>query len=218
MAKAKRRASSSGEETRHKILEATLETLQEEGIVGASARAIARAGDFNQALIFYHFGSVDEAIVAAIGELSRRRLERYRDPLMSVDNLADLITVARDLYENDRESGEVTVLAQAFAGASRDPEMGPAMYDHIDSWNQLIAEVVDRAIASSPVGDTPMARMLPRHELATAISALFLGIELMGQLDPERANTDRMFTSIAATAQLAESMLESMFANTQPQP
>ena len=213
MAKAKRRASSSGEETRQKILDATLETLQEEGIVGASARAIARAGDFNQALIFYHFGSVDEAIVAAIGELSRRRLERYRDPLMAVDNLTDLIHVARDLYENDRESGEVTVLAQAFAGASRDPEMGPAMYDHIDSWNQLIAEVVDRAIAASPLGDTPMAKMLPRQELAMAISALFLGVELMGQLDPERANTDRLFTSIAAMAQLAESLLESDLIN-----
>ena len=107
MAKAKRRSSSSGEETKAKIVDATLQTLQEEGIVGASARAIARTGDFNQALIFYHFGSVDEAIVAAVGELSRRRLERYREPLMSVDNLTELIRVARELYENDRESGEI---------------------------------------------------------------------------------------------------------------
>ena len=47
------------------------------------------------------------------------------------------------------------------------------------------------------------------------ISALFLGIELMGQLDPERSDTDKMFTSIAAMAQLAESMLQ---AGLLPQP
>lgn len=215
MAKAKRRSSSSGEETKAKIVDATLQTLQEEGIVGASARAIARTGDFNQALIFYHFGSVDEAIVAAVGELSRRRLERYREPLMAVDNLTDLIGVARELYENDRESGEITVLAQAFAGASRDDEMGPAMFDYISDWNDLIEEVVQRAIESSPLGTHPLAGALPRHEIAMGISALFLGIELMGQLDPARSDTDKMFTSIAAMAQLAESMLQ---AGLLPQP
>ena len=211
MAKAKRRSSSSGDQTRAKIVDATLQTLQDEGIVGASARAIARAGDFNQALIFYHFGSVDEAIVAAIGELSRRRLERYRDPLLAAQNLTELINVARELYQNDRESGEVTILAQAFAGASRDDEMGPAMFDHIADWNSLIEEVVDKTIAASPIGSTPMAGAVPRREIAMAISALFLGIELLGQLDPERADTDKMFTSIAAMAQLAESMLQATF-------
>ena len=208
MAKAKRRSSSSGEETKARIVEATLQTLQDEGIVGASARAIARAGDFNQALIFYHFGSVDDAIVAAVGELSRQRLERYRAPLMAVDNLTELIGVARELYENDRASGEITVLAQAFAGASRDDEMGPAMFDYIADWNVLIEEVVQRAIEASPLGNHPLASALPRSEIAMGISALFLGIELLGQLDPERADTDKMFTSIAAMAQLAESMLQ----------
>ena len=207
MAKAKRRSSASGDETKAKIVDATLQTLQDEGIVGASARAIARAGDFNQALIFYHFGSVDDAIVAAIGELSQRRLARYRAPLLEVDNLTDLIAVARELYENDRASGEITIMAQAFAGASRDDQMGPAMFDHIADWNALIEDVVEKAVEASPLGTSPMAAAVPFREIAMAISALFLGIELLGQLDPERADTDKIFTSIAAMAQLAESML-----------
>ena len=40
-----------------------------------------------------------------------------------------------------------------------------------------------------------------------AISALFLGLELMGDLDPRRADTDGMFAGIAALAQLADAML-----------
>ena len=81
VAKAKRKPSTSGEETKARILAATLETLTEEGIVGTSARAIARTGDFNQALIFYHFGSVDDAIVAAVGQMSDRRLKNHRAKL-----------------------------------------------------------------------------------------------------------------------------------------
>ena len=99
-------------------------------------------------------------------------------------------------------------VAQAFAGASRDDEMGPAMFDYIADWNVLIEEVVQRAIEASPLGNHPLASALPRSEIAMGISALFLGIELLGQLDPERADTDKMFTSIAAMAQLAESMLQ----------
>ena len=170
MAKAKRRSSSSGEETKARIVEATLQTLQDEGIVGASARAIARAGDFNQALIFYHFGSVDDAIVAAVGELSRRRLERYRAPLMAVDNLTELIGVARELYENDRASGEITVLAQAFAGASRDDEMGPAMFDYIADWNVLIEEVVQRAIEAGVGRMVTICTRVARFDQVRAIA------------------------------------------------
>lgn len=40
--------------TREKIMHAAYETLKKEGIKNTSARAIAREGDFNQALIFYH--------------------------------------------------------------------------------------------------------------------------------------------------------------------
>ncbi len=207
MAKAKRRSTTTGEETRRKILDATLATLQAEGIVGTTARAIARSGDLNQALIFYHFDSVDGAIVAAVGELSRRRLERYRGPLLAAESLDDLIAVARELYSNDRDSGEVTILAQAFAGASRDAQMGPAMYAHIDEWNSLIAQVVERAIDASPMGSMPLAKAVPKAEIALAISALFLGIELLGQLDPQRVDTDKMFTSITVMAQLAESLI-----------
>lgn len=216
MAKAKRRTSSSGDETKSKILEATLDTLRVEGIVGASARAIARTGDFNQALIFYHFGSVDEAIVAAIGLLSEKRLDRYKEQLVEVETLPDLIVVAKQLYESDKDSGEITVLAQAFAGASRDDEMGPALYNYIDDWTDLIEVVIDRTIASSALADHPMAGSLPKREMALAISALFLGIELMSDLDPERFNTDRLFASITAMAQMADAMMRSTLATPAP--
>src|SRR5438045_5842115 len=39
--------------TRDQILEAALKTLAEDGFAGATSRAIARRGKFNQALVYY---------------------------------------------------------------------------------------------------------------------------------------------------------------------
>ena len=51
--------------TAQTIVKAALETLREEGFAGASSRAIARRGGFNQALIFYHFGSLANLLLEA---------------------------------------------------------------------------------------------------------------------------------------------------------
>ena len=60
-------ASAKGSETRDRIIEAALETVRVEGFADTTARAIARHGGFNQALIFDHFGSVDELLTAEAG-------------------------------------------------------------------------------------------------------------------------------------------------------
>src|SRR6266581_2280999 len=63
--------------TKRRILDAALEALRTEGFAGATSRAIARIGGFNQALIFYHFGSLDlRADPARSRHLPRRPPER----------------------------------------------------------------------------------------------------------------------------------------------
>jgi AcrR family transcriptional regulator len=42
------------------------------GFAGASAREIARRADCNQALVFYHFGSVTELLLAGLDDSTRR--------------------------------------------------------------------------------------------------------------------------------------------------
>jgi AcrR family transcriptional regulator len=67
--------------TKLEIVEAAVETLKTAGFHGSSAREIARTGGFNQALIFYHFGTVRQLLLAALdpgagiagqGDLPRR--------------------------------------------------------------------------------------------------------------------------------------------------
>src|SRR5438093_1369574 len=54
------------EETRAALVAAALETLKTEGFRGTTARAIAGRAGVNQALVFYHFGGVDELLLAAL--------------------------------------------------------------------------------------------------------------------------------------------------------
>lgn len=202
VAKAKSKASSSGEETKARIIDATLTTLKEEGIVGTSARAIARAGDFNQALIFYHFGSVDDAVVAAVSHMSTRRMENHRSKLETASSLPDLIRVARELHADDTSTDNMTVLTQALAGASGNDAMGAQLYSHLEPWSEMVAGAIERVLKDSPVAET-----VPHRQIANAISALFLGIEMLDDLDPEHGHAGAMFDSLQSLAELLDDLL-----------
>ena len=52
--------------------------LNEEGFAGASAREIARRAGCNQGLVFYHFGSVANLLLAALDEVSETRRRHYQ--------------------------------------------------------------------------------------------------------------------------------------------
>ncbi|MEM7094710.1 MAG: TetR/AcrR family transcriptional regulator [Actinomycetota bacterium] len=202
VAEAKRKSTSSGDETKAKILDATLQTLKEEGIVGTSARVIARAGDFNQALIFYHFGSVDDAIIAAVGRMSERRLANHRAKLEQATSLPDLIRVARDLHSDDSANDNMTVLTQAFAGAAGHDEMGPKLYAQLEPWSELVADTIERVL-----GNAPGAGAVPNDAIAQAISAMFLGIELLDDLDPTRDHATALFDALQSLAELLDDLL-----------
>src|ERR1051325_7656765 len=94
-----------GDATKACIVDAALVALREEGILGASARSIARHGDFNQALIFYHFGSVTDVLLAAVDRLSAQRAQRYEERLAQVSSLHELVAVAGELHREDLADG-----------------------------------------------------------------------------------------------------------------
>ena len=75
------------------IVDAAVATVKAEGFAGSTSRAIARQGGFNQALIFYYFGSLEALLLAALEQASEERLARYRAAVADVDSLATLIPV-----------------------------------------------------------------------------------------------------------------------------
>jgi AcrR family transcriptional regulator len=195
--------SAAGSDTRQRILDAALQTLTEEGIAGTSARAIAARGDFNQALIFYHFGTVPDLIVAAVRSLSEARLERYRARLDEVTTLTDLAVVAEQMHDQDMSEGHVTVLAQVLAGASSFPTIRGDLLAVFQPWMDLVEGVVRRLTK-----DSPLAFLVPAPDIAFAVSGLFVGIELLVALDDDPEREQRLFAMFEAAAALLQGVVQ----------
>jgi AcrR family transcriptional regulator len=197
-------ASPAAGETRRRIVDAAIETLKRDGFAGASARAIAATGRFNQALFFYHFGSVNSLLLAALDETSSRRMDRYRQTVEEAATLPDLIAAAARIYREDLESGHIKVLAELIAAASASPELGPEIAARIEPWTRFAREAIQRALARSPFRD-----LAPADELAHAVVALYLGLELLTHLEGDRSQAEALFQRAAALGSMLAPLLGS---------
>jgi AcrR family transcriptional regulator len=193
-----------GSETRDRIIAAAQACLRTEGIAGTSARAIARHGDFNQALVFYHFGSVDGLLQAAAREDAEQRAALYADRLAEVSTLAELVSVGRQIHDVEKEQGSTVVLTQLLAGSVSSPTLGAAILDGMRPWTALVEDALRRVVA-----DTPLASVVPLEDLAFAISSLFLGMELMAGLDTDHDRVSGLFTSLDSVSLLLDALLGS---------
>ncbi|HVQ88011.1 MAG TPA: helix-turn-helix domain-containing protein, partial [Actinomycetes bacterium] len=136
-------------DTKQRIVEATLETLREEGFAGTSARAIASRGGFNQALVFYHFGTLNELLLAALDHTSEIRMKRYQDALHGIKGLPATLRVAGDLYAEDQAAGHITVLCELIAGSATAKGLGPQIVKRMQPWIEMTESTLSQALAKS---------------------------------------------------------------------
>ncbi|WP_030950011.1 TetR/AcrR family transcriptional regulator [Streptomyces sp. NRRL S-646] len=166
------------QETKAKLLEGALRTLTEQGIAKVSARTIATAAGVNQALVFYHFGSVDELLAAACRYGAEQSVARYRERFAAVTSLSELLAVGREMHEAERAGGHVSLLGQLLAGAQTHATLGPATAAGLELWIVEIEKVLVRVLA-----DTPLGEFADPVGLARAVAAAFVGIELYEGVD-----------------------------------
>jgi AcrR family transcriptional regulator len=182
--------------TRARIVDAALETLKNEGFAGASARAIARTGGFTQALVFYHFGTVNDLLLAALEETGRRRMDRYRAAVEDGMTLPELVAAAAEIYREDLEDGHLTVLAAMIAASVTSPDLGPRVAACLQPWLAFTEEAVAKVTDGSPV-----AAVVPPADAAVAVVALYLGLELLTHLDGDRSRAESLFTAATRVAE-----------------
>jgi len=186
-------------DTRAALIEAAIAALRESGFAGASARRIAQRAGCNQALVFYHFGSVNDLLIAALEEVSARRMAAYRDLLDRSGTLAELIAGARAVFEADLDAGHVTVLTEMISGAQSVPGLGERVAAVLAPWRDFAAQAVRGVLAASPV-----AQLLPADEAAHAVVAGLLGLEMLANLDGDRAAALALFDRAQAVADVLD--------------
>lgn len=184
-------------DTRRKLIDGAIDVLRTRGIAGTSARAIATAAGVNQALIFYHFGTVDSLVDAACRESTAERVKLYHDRFLGVTSLRGLLALGRELNVTERDAGNVAVLAQVLAGAQQDPGLASAAQYSLGLWVAEIETVLRRVLADSPISELASAA-----DLAPAVTAAFIGVQLYEGVDPEA--TARALNALETLSVLAE--------------
>jgi AcrR family transcriptional regulator len=185
-------------ETRRRLIDAAIETLKKEGFVGASARAIADAAGTNQSLVFYHFGSVADLLLAALDAVSEERFSQYEAAVSGADSLTELVDVATDIFRSDLDAGYITVLVELIAGASSSPELGREVAARIDPWRQFAEGVIEQSAGGS------VGAAIPPADAAYAVVALYLGLEMLSHLDGNRQPALELFAHARGLAGLFE--------------
>jgi AcrR family transcriptional regulator len=170
------------EDTRRRLIDGTLEAIRRHGIAGTSARTIAAAAGVNQALVFYHFGTVHDLLAAASLACTQERVEAFRERLSNVATMRELLAVGRELHAEERTLGNVAVLAQMLAGSQTDPQLAAATGAALRLWFAPIEQALVRVLDGSPLAD-----LFDTAGLARAASAAFIGLELVEGVDPDGA-------------------------------
>ena len=110
----------------------------------------------NQGLIFYHFGSVANLLLAALDSVSAGRMEQYGAAVARVGSPSELVDVAMDIFREDLDAGYVAVLVEMIAGASSTPGLGPEVSARLGPWFAF----AERPVATT-VGGSPLDSLLP---------------------------------------------------------
>lgn len=184
-------------DTKRRLLDGTLDAIRQHGIAGVSARTIAAAAGVNQALVFYHFGTVDELLAAACRTGTAERVAHWSSRLGGVRSLRELLDVGRALHEEERVLGNVSVLAQMLAGAQTDERLAAPTAEALQLWVDEIESVLRRLLAGSP-----FAEVADIAGLARAVSAAFIGLELYDGVD--RPGAERAMEALDQLAVLIE--------------
>jgi AcrR family transcriptional regulator len=187
--------------TRRQFVDAAVESLRSVGYAGSSARSIAQRAGLNQGLIFYHFGSVANLLLAALDAVSAERLQLYAAAVSETAGPTGLVDAAEAIFRTDIEAGYITVLVEMIAGASSTPGLGSEVAARIHPWREFARSTIEASLADSPLGD-----VVPAEEVAHAVVALYLGLEMLSHLDGDPEPAMALFARAKQLAGLVEAL------------
>jgi AcrR family transcriptional regulator len=190
--------------TKLQIAEAALRTLKSKGFAGSSARVIAAEGDFNQALIFYHFGSVRDLLLAVLDLISERRMTAYAEAFGAAHTAPELARLARRIYDDDLENGYITVLGEMVGGGVSDPTLGAEVAARIEPWIEMVQRKVEQLLTGSP-----LKLLVSPRDLAFGLVALYFGVDMLGHLQGDRVRAESLLDLGTRLAVLADTVLPS---------
>ena len=103
------------------------------------------------------------------------------------------------IFSEDVASGDAALLVEMIAGSVSTPELGAAVKRRVQPWNEFVTDALRATFATSP-----LLGLVGVGELATAIVALYLGLELLTLLDGDATTALAVFDKARALSSLAD--------------
>jgi AcrR family transcriptional regulator len=180
------------------MVDAALQTLIEDGYAGTSARAIAARAQLNPALIFYHYGGVDDLLLAALDKSSTERLERYREAISRPGRPDELVRRAAELFRQDIEGGHATAVTEMIGASLSKPQLRSELVTRMRPWLELTQQALERLL-----GNSPLAAFTPAAGPASfAIVSSYLGLNMLSRLMPNLRQAEALFQLLEQLAEL----------------
>ena len=125
---------------------------EKKGSRARSAREIDQQAGCNQGLVFYHFGTVTNLLLAALDEVSSPPPDTVpKAPSTPSHDLEGLVETAQAVFEEDLDAGYISVLAGGSRPASSTPGLGAEVASRLAPWRTFAADKMHDTLADSPL-------------------------------------------------------------------
>jgi AcrR family transcriptional regulator len=130
--------------TRAALIEAGRTALLTDGFARLSSRRVADLAGVPVSQIHYHFGSMQQLVLAILADQNERLLERQARMFATSDPLWRQWEQACEFLEADLASGYVRILQEMVAAGWSDSEVAASVRTLLGGWYGLLADVARR--------------------------------------------------------------------------
>jgi AcrR family transcriptional regulator len=172
------------EQRKEALIDATLSLIAEQGVRGATVRAIAMRAEVTQGMIRHHFSSKNDLITAAYEHHMNQMTDLTSAPVAQVDGSARARLIAfveASLTPPVVDAGSVTLWASFLNKVREDTQMRVIHQRTYDNFRNRLEALIAAVLKAEAIAATP--REL-RH-LAIACNAVIDGLWMEGGVLPE---------------------------------
>jgi TetR/AcrR family transcriptional regulator len=156
------------------LLDAAERLLVSEGRDGLTTRRVARAAGVNQGLVYHHFGSLEELMLAVLERFTQRLIERQRAMYARAVPFREKWLEAMGYMEADLAAGYPKVWLELQALGWNRPELRSRVAGVNEAWRNVLRDAF--AEARDEYGLTE--EQLPLEAVVTLVMTFTQGLEV----------------------------------------
>jgi AcrR family transcriptional regulator len=156
------------------LLDAAERLLVSEGRDGLTTRRVARAAGVNQGLVYHHFGSLEELMLAVLERFTQRLIERQRAMYARPVPFREKWLEAMGYMEADLAAGYPKVWLELQALGWNRPELRSRVAGVNEAWRNVLRDAF--AEARDEYGLTE--QQLPLEAVVTLVMTFTQGLEV----------------------------------------